>query len=234
MENFSRTLMIACISPVDRDFSETKSTLNYAQRARNIRNRVKVNQDKHSRQILQLQMEIERLRALVDKNEHLTSNDFDRPTHNDTALSDELERIRSYVFTIQRSINETTEVSQTLKTDLETVRDHRQNHDETFDYDEMLNQCVTKINEIQSRLAQMIDVNNVVRKRSSPLASCRRKSRLITRSLSADQPLSIDFNQETMVGDELEPCIEDIRHEIDRLRREEQILRERFVRAERF
>lgn len=66
----SRTLMIACVSPVDRDFSETKSTLNYAQRARNIRNRVKVNQDKHSRQIVQLQMEIERLRALVDKNEH--------------------------------------------------------------------------------------------------------------------------------------------------------------------
>lgn len=55
---------------MDRDFSETKSTLNYAQRARNIRNRVKVNQDKHSRQIIQLQMEIERLRALVDKNEH--------------------------------------------------------------------------------------------------------------------------------------------------------------------
>ena len=69
---FSRTLMIACISPVDRDFSETKSTLNYAQRARNIRNRVKVNQDKHSRQIVQLQMEIERLRALVDKNEHMS------------------------------------------------------------------------------------------------------------------------------------------------------------------
>jgi hypothetical protein len=65
--------MIACVSPVDRDFSETKSTLNYAQRARNIRNRVKVNQDKHSRQMIQLQMEIERLRALVDKNEHLSS-----------------------------------------------------------------------------------------------------------------------------------------------------------------
>ena len=69
----SRTLMIACISPVDRDFSETKSTLNYAQRARNIRNRVKVNQDKHSRQIIQLQMEIERLRTIVENKEHLTA-----------------------------------------------------------------------------------------------------------------------------------------------------------------
>lgn len=32
-----------------------------------------------------------------------------------------------------------------------------------------------------------------------------------------------------MVNDELEPCIEDIRLEIDRLRREEQILRERLT-----
>jgi hypothetical protein len=44
-------------------------------------------------------------------------------------------------------------------------------------------------------------------------------------SFSADQPLSIDFNQ---ASDDLQPCIEDIRHEIDRLRREEQLLRERF------
>jgi hypothetical protein len=46
-------------------------------------------------------------------------------------------------------------------------------------------------------------------------------------SLSADQPLSIDFNQEALVEDELEPCIEDIRLEIDRLRQEEQLLRGR-------
>ena len=45
-------------------------------------------------------------------------------------------------------------------------------------------------------------------------------------SFSADQPLTIDFNQNTTV-DDLQPCIEDIRHEIDRLRREEQLLRDR-------
>ncbi|CAF0927932.1 unnamed protein product [Adineta steineri] len=216
----SRTLMIACISPVDRDFSETKSTLNYAQRARNIRNRVKVNQDKHSRQITQLQMEIERLRALVDKNEHVPSTDFDQA--NNSALSQELERIRSYIYTIQRSINETNIVSQTLKQDLETVRDHQQINDTTFDYNQALNQCLIKSDEIQSRLSRMIDVSNVLRKRS-PI-SCRRKSRL-TRSFSADQPLTIDFNQGSATSDDLQPCIEDIRDEIDRLRREEQLLR---------
>ena len=44
-------------------------------------------------------------------------------------------------------------------------------------------------------------------------------------SFSADQPLTVEFTQ---CADELQPCIEDIRHEIDRLRREEQLLRERF------
>ncbi len=44
-------------------------------------------------------------------------------------------------------------------------------------------------------------------------------------SFSADQPLTIDFSQN---ADDLQPCIEDIRHEIDRLRREEQLLRETF------
>ncbi|CAF1464667.1 unnamed protein product, partial [Rotaria sordida] len=170
----SRTLMIACISPVDRDFSETKSTLNYAQRARNIRNRVKVNQDKHSRQIIQLQMEIERLRALVDKNERLPTVEYDQASN--SALNQELERIRSYIYTIQRSINETNTVSQILKQDLEIVRGHRQINDTTFDYDQALNQCLIRSDEIQSRLSRMIDVSNVLRKRS-PL-SCRRKSRL--------------------------------------------------------
>ncbi len=65
------------------------------------------------------------------------------------ALSQELERIRSYVYTIQRSINETNTVSQTLKHDLEIVRDHRQMNDVVFDYDQILNQCLDKSDEIQ-------------------------------------------------------------------------------------
>ena len=37
----SRTLMIACVSPTDRDFMETLNTLKYANRARNIKNKVR-------------------------------------------------------------------------------------------------------------------------------------------------------------------------------------------------
>ncbi|XP_052453801.1 kinesin-like protein KIF21A isoform X7 [Carassius gibelio] len=57
----SRTVMIACTSPSDQDFMETLNTLKYANRARNIKNRVMVNQDKASQQISALRTEIARL-----------------------------------------------------------------------------------------------------------------------------------------------------------------------------
>ncbi|XP_048580945.1 kinesin-like protein KIF21A isoform X2 [Nematostella vectensis] len=59
----SCTLMIACVSPSDRDFMETLNTLKYANRARNIKNKVSVNQDKASKQISMLRAEIQKLTA---------------------------------------------------------------------------------------------------------------------------------------------------------------------------
>ncbi|XP_041442385.1 kinesin-like protein KIF21A isoform X3 [Xenopus laevis] len=57
----SQTFMIACVSPSDRDFMETLNTLKYANRARNIKNKVMVNQDRTSQQINALRNEIARL-----------------------------------------------------------------------------------------------------------------------------------------------------------------------------
>ncbi|XP_069765177.1 kinesin-like protein KIF21A isoform X4 [Narcine bancroftii] len=57
----SQTVMIACVGPSDRDFMETLNTLKYANRARNIKNKVMVNQDRASQQINALRNEIARL-----------------------------------------------------------------------------------------------------------------------------------------------------------------------------
>ncbi|XP_021347987.1 kinesin-like protein KIF21A [Mizuhopecten yessoensis] len=63
----SRTLMIACISPSDRDFIETLNSLKYANRARNIKNKVIANQDKASKQLAALRSEITLLQQeLID------------------------------------------------------------------------------------------------------------------------------------------------------------------------
>lgn len=57
----SQTVMIACVSPSDRDFMETLNTLKYANRARNIKNKISVNQDKSSKTIAQLRQQITQL-----------------------------------------------------------------------------------------------------------------------------------------------------------------------------
>ncbi|KAI9025980.1 hypothetical protein CLU79DRAFT_743991 [Phycomyces nitens] len=58
----SQTMMMACVSPADTNFMETLNTLKYANRARNIKNRVSVNQEFAGSSI-----EVNQLRALVGR-----------------------------------------------------------------------------------------------------------------------------------------------------------------------
>lgn len=58
----SQTLMLACVSPADTNFQETLSTLKYANRARNIKNRVSINQEFTGSSV-----EVNQLKALVSK-----------------------------------------------------------------------------------------------------------------------------------------------------------------------
>jgi hypothetical protein len=46
--------MIACVSPSDSNFMETLNTLKYANRARNIKNRVTLNQDSGGNSTIEL------------------------------------------------------------------------------------------------------------------------------------------------------------------------------------
>ncbi|KNE61495.1 hypothetical protein AMAG_06314 [Allomyces macrogynus ATCC 38327] len=60
----SQTLMLACVSPADSNFQETLNTLKYANRARNIKNKVTVNQTvaANSVEVQQLRTQITRLK----------------------------------------------------------------------------------------------------------------------------------------------------------------------------
>ncbi|CAB5395918.1 unnamed protein product [Rhizophagus irregularis] len=63
----SQTLMLACVSPSDSNFMETLNTLKYANRARNIKNKVSVNEsyDGNSVEINQLRGQISRLKMEI-------------------------------------------------------------------------------------------------------------------------------------------------------------------------
>ncbi|KAL0483193.1 kinesin-like protein [Acrasis kona] len=85
----SKTIMIAAISPSDFNYGETLSTLRYANRAKNIKNRAIVNEDSNVAIIRDLKEEVERLRnqlQLLESGEKMVQNEQER-----ARLLDELE-----------------------------------------------------------------------------------------------------------------------------------------------
>jgi kinesin family member 16B len=61
----SKTIMLAAISPADCNYSETLSTLRYANRAKNIINKPTINEDTNVKLIRELREEISSLRAML-------------------------------------------------------------------------------------------------------------------------------------------------------------------------
>ena len=104
--------MIACVSPSDRDFMETLNTLKYANRARNIKNRITANQDKTSRTIMLLRQEIANLqfelmeyrqgKRLIGADGTETTNDM---YHENTMLAKENSNLRTRIKAMQETID---------------------------------------------------------------------------------------------------------------------------------
>ncbi|XP_070566680.1 osmotic avoidance abnormal protein 3-like isoform X2 [Ptychodera flava] len=61
----TKTLMVACLSPADNNYDETLSTLRYANRAKNIKNKPRINEDPKDALLRQYQEEITKLKAML-------------------------------------------------------------------------------------------------------------------------------------------------------------------------
>lgn len=61
----TKTVMIACVSPADDSYDETLSTLRYANRAKNIKNKPKINEDPKDALLKQYQDEIRKLKQML-------------------------------------------------------------------------------------------------------------------------------------------------------------------------
>lgn len=108
----ARTLMIACVSPSDVDAEETLSTLRYAARARCIKNKPVVNEDPKDALLRQYQIELQRLRKLLESSESSRdSSGFD---------GDEMEKLR-------RECEHSNSAAQRLQEEVETLRSQYQN-----------------------------------------------------------------------------------------------------------
>ncbi|XP_075762692.1 kinesin-like protein KIF17 isoform X4 [Pelodiscus sinensis] len=61
----TKTLMVACLSPADNNYDESLSTLRYANRAKNIKNKPHINEDPKDALLREYQEEIRKLKAIL-------------------------------------------------------------------------------------------------------------------------------------------------------------------------
>ncbi|XP_047580597.1 kinesin-like protein KIF17 isoform X3 [Lutra lutra] len=61
----TKTLMVACLSPADNNYDETLSTLRYASRAKNIKNKPRINEDPKDALLREYQEEIKKLKEIL-------------------------------------------------------------------------------------------------------------------------------------------------------------------------
>jgi len=125
----SLTAMIATVSPCEKNYYETVSTLKYANRAKNIRNEAKVNEDMNSKIIRELRREIARLRRKANTTTNTTTttttqDDIDAIYRKNRALQSEWEMLhaeRSRLLDRYQEILQNNEEDENLERDLEDV-----------------------------------------------------------------------------------------------------------------
>ncbi|KAL9538046.1 hypothetical protein MBANPS3_011243 [Mucor bainieri] len=109
----SHTLMLACVSASSSDYTETLNTLKYANRARNIQNRVQINQDfvegGSPEESLYLRLQIARLKNQLHMLKQVHHHDI---TVQD--LKQEMQQIKSFSQQIAHELAEATSARDTL------------------------------------------------------------------------------------------------------------------------
>ncbi|XP_034090216.1 kinesin-like protein KIF21A isoform X1 [Gymnodraco acuticeps] len=220
----SQTVMIACISPSDRDFMETLNTLKYANRARNIKNKVMVNQDKASQQISTLRTEIARLqmelmeyrtgKRMVGEDGIEGVNDL---VHENSMLQTENNNLRVRVKAMQETIDaQRARLTRILSDQANQVLARAGEGSEEIA--NMIENYIKEIEELRAKLLESEAVNENLRK---SLARASTRSSLYTGPASS-------FSTEKEASD----VIEMAKKSLERLKKKEKKKKKRLRRCE--
>ncbi|XP_045892214.1 kinesin-like protein KIF21A isoform X13 [Micropterus dolomieu] len=170
----SQTVMIACISPSDRDFMETLNTLKYANRARNIKNKVMVNQDKASQQISALRTEIARLQMELMEyktGKRMSGEDgvesFSDMFHENSMLLTENSNLRVRVKAMQETIDAQRARLTQLLSDQANQTLARAGEGGTEEIGNMIQSYIKEIEDLRAKLLESEAVNEHLRKNLS-------------------------------------------------------------------
>ncbi|XP_039073588.1 kinesin-like protein KIF21A isoform X3 [Hyaena hyaena] len=166
----SQTIMIACVSPSDRDFMETLNTLKYANRARNIKNKVMVNQDRASQQINALRSEITRLqmelmeyktgKRIIDEEGVESINDM---FHENAMLQTENNNLRVRIKAMQETVDALrTRITQLVSDQANQVLSRAGEGNEEIS--NMIHSYIKEIEDLRAKLLESEAVNENLRK----------------------------------------------------------------------
>ncbi|KAM6215203.1 kinesin-like protein KIF21A isoform 3-T3 [Rhynchocyon petersi] len=166
----SQTIMIACVSPSDRDFMETLNTLKYANRARNIKNKVMVNQDRASQQINALRSEITRLqmelmeyktgKRIIDEEGVESINDM---FHENAMLQTENNNLRVRIKAMQETVDALrTRITQLVSDQANQVLSRAGEGNEEIS--NMVHSYIKEIEDLRAKLLESEAVNENLRK----------------------------------------------------------------------
>ncbi|CAO3630895.1 unnamed protein product [Mucor fragilis] len=137
----SQTLMLACASPADANMTETLNTLKYANRARNIRNRVVINQEIG---------ESDRLKATITrlKEELRGTDDFLR------AVNDEMDSLKSQVGSLHHTLDQTTFELASVKYERDTYKHQLSGSEQPFVQETLIQEYASTIEALRGELLQ--------------------------------------------------------------------------------
>ncbi|XP_029403774.1 kinesin-like protein KIF21A isoform X14 [Mus pahari] len=224
----SQTIMIACVSPSDRDFMETLNTLKYANRARNIKNKVMVNQDRASQQINALRSEITRLqmelmeyktgKRIIDEEGVESINDM---FHENAMLQTENNNLRVRIKAMQETVD-------ALRARITQLVSEQANQvlaragEGNGEISNMIHSYIKEIEDLRAKLLESEAVNENLRKN---LTRATARSPYFSAS-SAFSPTILSSDKETI------EIIDLAKKDLEKLKRKEKKKKKRLQRLE--
>ncbi|XP_004855065.1 kinesin-like protein KIF21A isoform X2 [Heterocephalus glaber] len=224
----SQTIMIACVSPSDRDFMETLNTLKYANRARNIKNKVMVNQDRASQQINALRSEITRLqmelmeyktgKRIIDEEGVESINDM---FHENAMLQTENNNLRVRIKAMQETVDALrTRITQLVSDQANQVLARAGEGNEEIS--NMIHSYIREIEDLRAKFLESEAVNENLRKNLTRATS---RSPYFSGS-SAFSPTILSSDKETI------EIIDLAKKDLEKLKRKEKKKKKRLQKLE--
>ncbi|CEG69375.1 Putative Kinesin [Rhizopus microsporus] len=148
----SNTLMLACVSSSESDYAETLNTLKYANRARNIQNRVEINHEYNegsADELRYLRTQVARLKMQVSVLSDINSNH----TLEDQVkvLKEEMNAIRTYVHSLTNELVQTKSEKDTLALQLNGAQGNIEPHPIIQDYASQVEALKLQVAETQMK-----------------------------------------------------------------------------------